>query len=55
MGDLNLRDCLIYLDDIVIVSSTFEEHIDRLQAVFKRMQEHHLKLKPSKCELFRDK
>ena len=23
MGDSNLRDCLIYLDDIIIVSSTF--------------------------------
>lgn len=36
MGDLNLRDCLIYLDDIIIFSSTFEEHIDRLHAVFER-------------------
>ena len=54
MGDLNLRDCLIYLDDIIIFSSTFEEHIDRLNAVFERLQEHNLKLKPSKCELFRE-
>ena len=53
MGDLNLRDCLIYLDDIVIFSNTFEEHVEKLQAVFKRLQEHGLKLKPSKCELFR--
>ena len=30
MGDLNLRDCLIYLDDIIIFSSTFEEHLQRL-------------------------
>ena len=53
VGDLNLRDCLIYLDDIIIFSATFEEHIQRLQAVFERLQEHNLKLKPSKCELFR--
>ena len=53
MGDLNLRDCLIYLDDIVIFSKTFEEHVEKLQAVFQRLHEHGLKLKPSKCELFR--
>ena len=53
MGELNLRDCLIYLDDIIIFSSTFEEHLERLQAVFERLQQHNLKLKPSKCVLFR--
>ena len=30
MGDMNLRHCLIYLDDIVVFSSTFVEHIERL-------------------------
>ena len=50
MGDMNLRDCLVYLDDIIIFSSSFEEHIDRLTAVFSRLQEHNLKLKASKCE-----
>ena len=47
MGEMNLRDCLVYLDDIIIFSSTFEEHIDRLTAVFSRLQEHNLKLKAS--------
>ena len=34
MGDMNLRDCLIYLDDIIIFSSSFEDHLDKLQTVF---------------------
>ena len=55
MGDLNLRDCLIYLDDIIIFSTTFEEHLERLQAVFARLQDHNHKLKPVKCKLFRRK
>ena len=55
IGELNLRECLIYLDDIIIFSTTFEEHLQRLQAVFERLKEHNLKLKPSKCELFREK
>ena len=37
MGDLNLRDCLIYLDDIVIFSSTVQEHLEHLEAVFSRL------------------
>ena len=53
MGDMNLRDCLIYLDDIVVFSSTFEEHIERLESVFRRLQTNNLKLKASKCEFFR--
>ena len=55
MGDINLRDCLIYLDDIIIFSSTFEEHLGHLEAVFKRLQEQNLKLKASKCEFFRNR
>ena len=53
MGDLNLRDCLIYLDDIVIFSSTFQEHLEHLEAVFSRLAEHNLKLKASKCEFLK--
>ena len=54
MGDVNLnKDSLIYLDVIVIFSSTFEEHLERLEAVFQRLQINNLKLKASKCELFK--
>ena len=52
-GELNLRDCLIYLDDVIIFSYTFEEHIERLEAVFSRVKQHNQKLKPSKCEFLR--
>ena len=45
---VDLTDCLIYLDDIIIFSSTFEEHLERLQAVFARLKDHNLKLKPVK-------
>ena len=45
MGALNLRNCLIYLDDIIIFSSTLEQHIERLDAVFNRLNEYNLKLK----------
>ena len=52
MGEFNLKECLIFLDDILIFSTTFEEHIKRLESVFSRLEQHGLKLKPSKCDLF---
>ena len=55
MGELNLRDCLIYLDDVVIFSKTFEEHLQRLDAVFTKLETHDLKLKASKCEFFQSR
>jgi len=53
MGEMHLREVLIFLDDILIFSRTFDEHVQRLEAVFSRLAEHNLKLKPSKCEFFK--
>ena len=52
LGDLNLNWCIIYLDDIVIFSKDLASHLKRLEAVFQKLEEAGLKLKPSKCELF---
>ncbi len=43
--------CLIYLDDIIIFSSTFDEHLSRLRCVFDRL--HSATLNPQKCFLVR--
>ena len=53
LGELHLSWCIIYLDDIIVFSWTPEEHLVRLQAVFDKLKAAGLKLKPSKCELFR--
>ena len=55
LGDLNMQSCLIYLDDIVVFSRTFEEHVERLTKVFERLIDAGLKLSPAKCSLFQDK
>ena len=52
LGELNLTYCLIYLDDVIIFSRT-EEHLERMRVVFDRLCEHGLKLKPSKCDVFK--
>ena len=48
----NLGMC--YVDDVVIATTTLEDHIDRLEEVFGCMKRAGLKCKPSKCEIFRD-
>ena len=44
--------CLVYIDDVIVFGSTFEEELARLDEVFSRLQSTKLKLKPSKCSLF---
>ncbi len=52
-GDLNFESLLIFLDDIIIFSRTFEEHLEQLEALFNRLQKNCLKLKPPKYSLLR--
>ena len=52
MGDLYLSQCLVYIDDVIVFSRTFEEHLQRLEGVFQRLHDAGLKLKPSKCSFF---
>ncbi|CAF4625764.1 unnamed protein product [Didymodactylos carnosus] len=42
---------LVYLDDIVIFSNSFEEHMKHLQDVFSVLSEHRFTLNPDKCSL----
>ena len=53
LGELNLTYCLIYLDDMIVFSDMPDEHLRRMRVVFDRLREHGLKLKPSKCEVFK--
>ena len=53
-GELNLTYCLIYLDDVIVFSKTEEEHLHHLCIVFECFRGHNLKLKPNKCEFFKN-
>lgn len=55
LDGLHLGICFIYLDDVIIFSNSYEEHIDRLQRVFERIRQCGLKFSPKKCSLFQEK
>lgn len=42
-----------YLDDIVIISSTFEEHVSLLLRVLEKLHKSHLTVNLGKCQFFR--
>lgn len=54
MGDLKLTSVLVYLDDINVFSRTFHEHLRHLEEVFQRLLKANLKLKPRKCNFFKE-
>jgi transposase InsO family protein len=49
LSDLLYKGAINYLDDFIIYTETFEEHIELLREVFKRLRQHNIKLKLSKC------
>ena len=55
LAGLTWEACLVYIDDIIVWGSSFDEHLRRLAEVLQRLREANLKLKPSKCQLFQRK
>ncbi|XP_029053801.1 uncharacterized protein K02A2.6-like [Osmia bicornis bicornis] len=41
--------CFAYLDDIIVLGRTFEEHLANLREVFRRLRAANLRLNPEKC------
>ena len=53
LAGLQWYNCLVYLDDILIIGKTFDDHLHNLRLVFERLREAGLKLRPSKCAVCR--
>ena len=55
LSDLNMKNCAIYLDNLIIFCSTLEEHLERLDMVLQRLKECNLKLNSNKCKFLQTK
>src|SRR5690606_6055028 len=50
---LTWQCCLVYIDDIIVFSPTFERHLDDLERVFTRIREANMFIKLKKCHFCR--
>ena len=53
LAGLKWQCCLVYIDDVVIYSPTFEQHLVDLENVFQALKDANLTLKTSKCHFCR--
>jgi transposase InsO family protein len=45
--------CMIYIDDIIIYSETAEQHLQHIEQILEKLDEAGLRIKLSKCQIFR--
>ena len=50
--DMQNKFAFPYLDDTLVFSDTFDDHLNRLKKVFQRLREKEIKVKASHCKLF---
>ena len=51
---LNWKDCLIYLDDVIIFAKNLEELNRQLDAVLERLEDAGVKLNTAKCQFLQE-
>ena len=51
---LVVKCCLVYLDDILVVGSTLDEHRENLHKALSRLCQTGLRLKPTKCSFLQE-
>jgi len=47
--------CLVFIDDCIVMSRSFDDHLQHVELVLQRFRQANLKLKPGKCQLFQRK
>ena len=46
---LQWQICMVYLDDVIVYSKSFQKHLENLRSVFDSFRHEGLRLKPKKC------
>jgi RNase H-like domain found in reverse transcriptase/Reverse transcriptase (RNA-dependent DNA polymerase) len=49
LNDLLGKTCFVFIDDIVVFTNTFQEHLNVLREIFTRLRKNGLCIKPKKC------
>ena len=50
-AELMPKKCLVYIDDLLVLGKSFDEHLSNLRLVFEKLRSYTLKVKPAKCSL----
>ena len=53
-GAQHCQSLLLYLDDVIVFSSSVAQHMERLNAVLERLKQENLKAKLEKCCFFKE-
>ena len=53
LDELVYKKVLVYIDDIIVYSKTFEQHLKDLEEVFEKLRKAELKAKLKKCEFIK--
>ena len=52
LAGLQWSDCLVYIDDVIVLGRTFDEHLRNLRSVLQLLRESGLRLNQCKCSFF---
>ena len=53
LAGLTYKDCLVYMDEVLVFSNNVDDHFGKLERVFQRSQDHGLTVNPRKTRLLR--
>ena len=49
LAGLTNKSCMVYIDDVLVIGRTFQEHLGNLREVFQQLRSAGLRLKLNKC------
>ena len=49
LAGLQWSSCLVYIDDVIIIKRSFDEHLHHLQQILDHLKLAGLKMQPTKC------